>query len=211
MRYDPATETFNDFLNKFKKVAKRAFGDRSSDLTETFLFAKLPVQMQDELAMAGKYDATMEEIRTFVQRRCQYAQLLPNTTNAQPFNQISAPQPNAATPQTSTAQPQQTVRRKESSTGSAVTAAYMDTSGWNAGNDCEKKYKLNPPVKNNCNQPKLPRTHTTSITQNFCVKFAERWVTLPETVITGTRQPQRTKVFRIPNSQRKKIDISEGL
>ena len=107
MRYDPTTETFNDFLNKFKKVAKQAFGDRSSDLTETFLFAKLPVQMQNELAMAGKHDATMEEIRTFVQRRCQYAQLLPNTTNAQPFNQISAPQPNAATPPTSTAQPQQ--------------------------------------------------------------------------------------------------------
>ena len=107
MRYDPATETFNDFLNKFKKVAKQAFGDRSSDLTETFLFAKLPVHMQNELAMAEKHDATIEEIRTFVQRRCQYAQLLPNTTNAQPFNEISAPQPNAATSQTSTAQPQQ--------------------------------------------------------------------------------------------------------
>ena len=48
--------------------------------------------MQNELAMAGKHDATMEEIRKFVQRRCQYAQLLPNTTNAQPFNQMSAPQ-----------------------------------------------------------------------------------------------------------------------
>ena len=34
---------------------------------EKFLFAKLPVQMQNELAMAGKHDATMEEIRTFVQ------------------------------------------------------------------------------------------------------------------------------------------------
>ena len=107
MRYGPATETFNEFLNKFKKVAKQAFVDRSSDLTETFLFAKLPVHMLNELAMAGKHDTTMEEIRTFVQRRCQYAKLLPNTTNAQPFNQISAPQPNAATPQTSTAQPQQ--------------------------------------------------------------------------------------------------------
>ena len=107
MRYDPATETFNDFLNKFKKVAKQAFGDRSNDLTETFLFAKLPVHMQNELAMAGKHDATMEEIRTFVQRRSQYAQLLQNTTNAQPFNQIRAPQPNAATPPTSIVQPQQ--------------------------------------------------------------------------------------------------------
>ena len=96
MRYNPSAETFNDFLNKFKKVAKQAFGDKSSDITETFLFAKLPVQMQNDLAMAGKHDASMEEIRTFVQRRCQYAQLIPNTTSAQPFNQISALQPNVA-------------------------------------------------------------------------------------------------------------------
>ena len=41
------------------------------------------------------------------------AQLLPNTTNAQPFNQMSAPQPNAATPQTSTAQPQQKKETKK--------------------------------------------------------------------------------------------------
>ena len=106
MRYDPTTETFNDFLNEFKKVAKQAFGDKSSDLTETFLFAKHPVQMQNELAMAGKHDASMEEIRTFVQRRCQYAQLIPSTT-AQPFNQISAPQPNVAVPQSSNSQPTQ--------------------------------------------------------------------------------------------------------
>ena len=107
MRYDPSAENFNDFLNKLKKVAKQAFGEKSSDITETFLFAKLPVQMQNELAMAGKHDPSMEEIRTFVQRRCQYAQLIPNTTSAQPFNQITAPQPNAATPPTSTAQPQE--------------------------------------------------------------------------------------------------------
>ena len=112
MRYDPSAETFNDFLNKFKKVAKPAFGDKSSDITETFLFAKLPVQMQNELAMAGNHDASMEEIRTFVQRRCQYAQLIPNTTSAQPFNQIIAPQPNVAAPQTSNAQPQQNRKTK---------------------------------------------------------------------------------------------------
>ena len=70
MRYDPATETFNHFLNKFKKIAKQALGDRSSDKPETFLFAKLPVHTHTELARAGKHDATMEEIRTFVQRRC---------------------------------------------------------------------------------------------------------------------------------------------
>ena len=106
MHYNPSAETFNDFLNKFKNVAKQAFGDKSSDITETFLFTKLPVQMQNELALAGKHDASMEEIRTFVQRRCQYAQLIPNTTSAQPFNQISAPQPNVAAPQASNAQHQ---------------------------------------------------------------------------------------------------------
>ena len=106
MRYDPTAETFNDFLNKFKKVAKQAFGEKSSDITETFLFAKLPVQMQNELAMAGKHNASMEEIRTFVQRRCQYAQLIPTTT-PQPVNQISAPPPNAAAPQSSNSQPPQ--------------------------------------------------------------------------------------------------------
>ena len=111
MRYNPTAETFNDFLNKYKKVAKQAFGDKSSDITETFLFAKLPVQMQNELAMAGKHDASMEEIRTFVQRRCQYAQLIPNTT-AQPFNQISAPQPNVAAPQSSNSQPTQNRKTK---------------------------------------------------------------------------------------------------
>ena len=47
--------------------------------------------MQKELAMAGKHDATVELIRTLVQRRCQYAQLLPNTVGAQPFTQMSAP------------------------------------------------------------------------------------------------------------------------
>ena len=53
-RYDPSAETFNDFVNKDKKVAKQAFGDRSSDITETSSFAKLPVQMQNELGITGK-------------------------------------------------------------------------------------------------------------------------------------------------------------
>ena len=54
MRFDPSAETFNNFLNKDKKVAKQAFGDRSGEITETFSFAKLPVQMQNELAITGK-------------------------------------------------------------------------------------------------------------------------------------------------------------
>ena len=112
MRYDPTAETFNEFLNKLKKVAKQAFGDRSGDITETFLFAKLPVQMQNELAMAGKHDTSMEEFPTIVQRRCQYAQLLPTNSSAQPFNQMSAPQSPATAPQNSQPQPQQNKETK---------------------------------------------------------------------------------------------------
>ena len=194
------------------KVTKEAFGDRSNDLTETFLFAKLPVHMQNELAMAGKHDATMEEIRTFEQRRCQYAQLLSNTTSAQPFNQMSAPHPMQPHLRHQPPNPNKTGRRKQSSTGNAVIAAYTDTSGRNAENGCEMKHKPNPPAKKHSNQLKLPRTQTIdpSITQNLCVKFAERWDTLLEAVTTGTRPPQYTEVFRIPNSPQKKINNSEG-
>ena len=88
MRYDPTKESFADFLTRYKKLAKQAYGDKANDIAETFLFAKLPIQIQNELAMAGKHDAKVEEIKTFVQRRCQYAQLLPGTSDMQPFNQV---------------------------------------------------------------------------------------------------------------------------
>ena len=92
MHFLPTTETFNDFLNKFKKMAKQTFSDRSSDITETFFFAKLPVQMQNELAVVGKHDASIDVIKTFVQRRYKCAQLMPATSNTQPFNQIGVQQ-----------------------------------------------------------------------------------------------------------------------
>ena len=38
--------------------------------------------------MAGKHDATFEEIKTFVQRRCQYAQLIPGLSGMQTLNQV---------------------------------------------------------------------------------------------------------------------------
>ena len=88
MRYDPTKESFADFLTRYKKLAKQAYGDKANDIAETFLFAKLPIQIQNELAMAGKHDAKVEEIKTFVQRRCQYAQLLPVTSDMQLFNQL---------------------------------------------------------------------------------------------------------------------------
>ena len=51
-----------------------------------FLFEKRPVQMQHEIALAAMHDPSIEEIRLFVQRKCQCAQMLPTTSSAQPFN-----------------------------------------------------------------------------------------------------------------------------
>ena len=68
-------------------MAKQANGDKAQKIVRTFLFAKLPIQLQNELTIAGKHGASIEDIKTFVQRRCQYAQLLPNQQLLQPFNQ----------------------------------------------------------------------------------------------------------------------------
>ena len=106
MHYNSSDETFNDFLKKRKSRSKPSWTDLATS-GKTFLFAKLRVQMQNELAMAGKHDASMEENRTSVQRRCQFAQLLPTTSSAQPFNQMSTPEPPTAVPQSSNSQPQQ--------------------------------------------------------------------------------------------------------
>ena len=78
LRYDPTTDSFSTFLAIYKKVAEEAYGDKAQEIVQTFLVAKLPIQRQNELAIAGKHDASIDEIKTFVQRRCQYAQLLPN-------------------------------------------------------------------------------------------------------------------------------------
>ena len=98
----------------FTKVAKYVFGDRSNGITETFLFAKLHVQMENEFAITGKNDASIEEIRTSLQRRCQYAQLIPTTPSAQPFNHVSETSAEAPARQSTRDQPQQSrdVRQK---------------------------------------------------------------------------------------------------
>ena len=207
MLYDPTAETFNDFLNKFKKVAKQAFGDESSDITETFLFAKLPVQMQNELAMAGKHDASMEEIRTFVQRRCQYAQLIPNTT-PQPFNQISAPQHNAAEPQSSNSQPPQTGRQNENSTDNAATVESQATSGPNAVSASGRKRKTKTATTNNQLNPPTLRTSNLNTTPSWCAKYVAKWDTPPETATTEIRRRQPIEVSRILSSRPKKTSSS---
>ena len=138
MRYDPTKESFADFLTKYKKLAEQAYGDKANDIAETFLFAKLPIQIQNELAMASKHDAKVEEIKTFVQLRCQYAQLLPGTSDMQPLNKVYNYQPkqNNAQPAPTTTPPRRTPQEKsnEDSKEIADTATYWATSGSNAAN-----------------------------------------------------------------------------
>ena len=215
MRYDPTAETFNDFLNKYKKVAKQAFGDKASDITEIFLFAKLPVQMQNELAMAGKHDASMEEIRTFVQRRCQYAQLIPNTT-AQPFNQISAPQPNVAAPQSSNSQPTQNRETKRKFDGQC---RHCGITGHKWA-ECRKRLREeanNKTTTPNQQQPAQP-TNTqdypgrqTQIQSQIGVPNMWQSGTPPETANTEIRRLQPTEASRILSSRQKRTSNSAGI
>ena len=209
MRYDPTAETFNDFLNKFKKVAKQAFGDKSSDITVTFLFAKLPVQMQNELAMAGKHDASMEEIRTFVQRRCQYTQLIPNTT-AQPFNQISAPQPNVAAPQSSNSQPTQ---NRETKRKFDEQCRHCGITGHKWA-ECRKRLREeahNKTTTHNQQQPTQP-TNTQDVKPKYNPKLVcqicGKWDTPPETAITEKRRRQPTEASRILSSRQRRTSNS---
>ena len=57
MRFHPTVDSFTNLLSNFKKTAKQAFGDKTNEIAETFLFPKLPVQHQNDLAVAGKHDA----------------------------------------------------------------------------------------------------------------------------------------------------------
>ena len=86
MRYDPTTQSFADFLTKYKKLAKQAYAEKTNDIAETFLFAKLPIRRQNYLAVADKCEATIEEVKTFVKRRCQYVQVIPGTFGMQTLN-----------------------------------------------------------------------------------------------------------------------------
>ena len=71
LRYHPVTELLSTFLSNYKRIAKQAYRGRAQDIVQTFLFAKLPIQLQTKLAGAGKHNSSIEEIKTFAQRRCQ--------------------------------------------------------------------------------------------------------------------------------------------
>ena len=88
-KYDPATESFSDFVKNLKKIAKQAFGTEADKCIQMFLFGKLPVDIQQELTMANKEDSSPEDIKTYLQRKYQYQQVLTAPPPVQPFNQIT--------------------------------------------------------------------------------------------------------------------------
>ena len=88
MRFHPTVDSFMDLLSIFKKTAKQAFGDKTNKRAETFLFPKLPVQHQNDLAVDGKHGAATEEIKVLVQRQRQYPKLMPTNSTMQPINQL---------------------------------------------------------------------------------------------------------------------------
>ena len=119
---------------------------------------------------------------------------------------------NAATPQASTAHPQQNRETKRKIDGQCRHCGIHGHKWVECRKRLREEAQAKPASQKQIQPPLAPRTQTIdpNITQSSCIKFAERWDTLPETVTTGTRPRQLTKVFRIPNSQRKKINNSEG-
>ena len=113
-RYDPTTETFSNFLKNLKKTAKQAFGDEADKIIKTFLFDKLPVEIQQELTMPNKEESSPEEIKTYLMRKYQYQQYAAPPTTIQPFNAVtsSIPTNNETTKPTTTTTTQPTERKR---------------------------------------------------------------------------------------------------
>ena len=113
-RYDPTTETFNDFLKNLKKTAKQAFGEEADRVIRMFLFGKLPVDIQQELTMSNKEESSPEEIKTYLMRKYQYQQYAAPPTTIQPFNAVtsSVPTNNETTKPATTTTTQPTERKR---------------------------------------------------------------------------------------------------
>ena len=79
---------FSDFLMHLKKSAKEAYDSKTNEHVKEFLIGKLPITIQNELSVAGKQEATVDEIIDFVQRRHHYQQLM-GAQKTQPFNDVS--------------------------------------------------------------------------------------------------------------------------
>ena len=60
-KYDPTTQSFEDFLKDLKKIAKQAYGDEADKCIKMYLFGKLPVDIQQELTMAANKEDSSPE------------------------------------------------------------------------------------------------------------------------------------------------------
>ena len=87
--YNPTKENFSDFLNPLKKTPTQSFGDRTAGFMEAFLFGKLPVQIQHEFSTASKTEASVEEMKLFIQIRFQYQQFIPQAAAHHQFKDMS--------------------------------------------------------------------------------------------------------------------------
>ena len=71
LEYDPRHKSSSGFLKHLKKTAKQAFDPKANEYVKAFLFGKLPVAIQNDFSVAGQRDAIVDEIKDYLQQRCQ--------------------------------------------------------------------------------------------------------------------------------------------
>ena len=60
-KLDPTVDTFSDFLKRLKVIAKQAFQVEGANFIQSFLYGKLPINIQQDLMSNDKEDAALEE------------------------------------------------------------------------------------------------------------------------------------------------------
>ena len=88
LKYDPTTQSFTDFLHQFRKLAKQAFGNDANVFINKSLYGKLPTTMQHELSLTGQSNATLDDIKEYINRRCQL-QIATPTHQVSLVNEVS--------------------------------------------------------------------------------------------------------------------------
>ena len=73
---DPAVKTFAELFKTLSKTSKEPVGNRAPEFVRTILFSKLPIQIQYDLCRGGKANASVQELKGFIQRQIQYQQLV---------------------------------------------------------------------------------------------------------------------------------------
>ena len=64
-KYDPTTQTLEDFAKELKNFAKQAHGDKADQFIKLFQFGKLPVNIQQKLFKANKEVSSPEVIKFY--------------------------------------------------------------------------------------------------------------------------------------------------